>query len=638
MPEDAVRKDIDFWLHPDWHICIEYEREETEVIRERIERLRERMREYGIDAVLVPTDDFHSSEYVGDYYKCRMFITGFTGSAGTALIFMDEAGLWTDGRYYIQAEAELKETPVSLFRAGETGVPSFEDYLAGKLSNGGTLAYDGRTVTALLAKKLEKRLSPLGVRFREDLDLVGEIWTDRPGPDPQPVWELETEMAGRSRAEKIAQVREEMKKKRADVLLMTSLDDIAWLLNLRGNDIHCCPVFLSYLAMTGEEVRLFAWEEAFSPEIRSRLEKDGVRLLPYDGVYGYAASLKAGCRVMLCEGRTNSLLVHSLGQEVMVLDEQLPTTLPKACKNGTEAENMRKAHIRDGVAVTRFIRWLKQNVGRIPVTEMTAAAKLYELRSAQESFLGNSFDPIIAYGEHAAICHYSPSEKTDMVLQAHGFVLADTGGQYLTGTTDITRTIALGELSMEEKMYYTAVLAGHLDLAAACFRSGTTGANLDILARGPLWRMGADYDHGTGHGVGCLLNVHEGPQRIHWRITPGNGADTPFREGMVISDEPGYYAEGRFGIRLENLLLCCKREASVPEEHAPAKREAPVPMLGFEILTVVPFDREAVLPGQLTDAQRSFLNAYHERVRETLSPYLNEEETDWLAAATAPIE
>ncbi len=604
------------------------------MIQERLRRLREKMKTHGIDAVLVPTDDFHSSEYVGDYFKCRKYITGFTGSAGTALIFMDEAGLWTDGRYFIQAAAELEGTGVTLFRDGEEGVPSYMDYLAGKMKEGQTLAYDGRTLTASIAQKLADKLEGCKVRIREDLDLVGEIWTDRPPMDPQPVWELEARWTGKSRAEKCAFVRREMEEKQADVLLVTSLDDIAWLLNLRGNDIHCCPVFLSYLAVTRDEFRLFAWKEAFSDEIAQSLRADGIKLCPYEDIYAYASGLTPPRRVMLCREKTNSLLVHSLPEGTRIVDGMLPTTLPKACKNQTEVENMRQAHIRDGIAVTRFIYWLKKNVGEKTITELSAAEKLFELRSGQPDFVGNSFDPIIAYGAHAAICHYSPSAESDLSLQPKGLVLADTGGHYLQGTTDITRTIALGELTQEEKVFFTAVLAGHLDLAAARFRKGLAGYDLDILARAPLWQLGADYDHGTGHGVGYLLNVHEGPQRIHWRIAPDAKPGAPLEEGMITSDEPGYYAEGRFGIRHENLLVCRRAEAASVEG---IQAEPEVPLLCFEPLTMVPFDREAILPDRLTDGQRERLNAYHEQVYQTIAPYLEGEEREWLREVTGEI-
>ena len=605
------------------------------MIQERLQRLRERMKVHGIDAVLVPTDDFHSSEYVGDYFKCRKYITGFTGSAGTALIFMDEAGLWTDGRYFIQAAAQLEGTGVTLFRDGEEGVPSYADYLTQKLKEGQTLAYDGRTLSASIAEKLAGKLAECKVRVREDLDLVGEIWEDRPSMDPQPVWELGLRWAGKSRVEKCALVRKEMEKKKADVLLMTSLDDIAWLLNLRGDDIHCCPVFLSYLAVTRDEIRLFAFREAFPDEIVHALAADGIELHPYEEIYRYASGLKAPCRVMICREKTNSLLVHSLADGTEIVDGPLPTALPKACKNQTEVENMRQAHIRDAVAVTRFIYWLKKNVGKKPITELSAAEKLYELRKSQPGFLGNSFDPIIAYGEHAAICHYSPSKETDLPLQPKGFVLADTGGHYLQGTTDITRTIALGELTQEEKLFFTAVLAGHLDLAAARFRKGVAGYDLDVLARAPLWELGADYNHGTGHGVGYLLNVHEGPQRLHWRIAPGTAPSASFEEGMITSDEPGYYAEGKFGIRHENLLVCLK---SVPVTPVGGIRAEPeIPLLCFEPLTLVPFDREAILPERLTDGQRAQLNVYHEKVYETLAPFMEGEELAWLREVTQEI-
>ncbi len=594
-------------------------------IKQKLNALRILMKEKKIDAYLVATDDFHGSEYVGDYFKCRKYITGFTGSAGTAIITQDMAGLWTDGRYFIQAADQLRDTTIELFKSGEPGVPTVHQFLNDKLEEGMCLGFDGRTVSAREAEELQELLQEKHITFSVNDDLIGEIWEDRPALSCEPVMELDIRWTGKSRADKIAEIREQMKAKEADTFILTSLDDIAWLLNIRGNDIHCCPVVLSYLVMMENELRLYANAAAFSEEIRSNLEADGVKIYPYDDVYSYVQSISSDKKVLLSRANVNSRLVSNIPSEVTILDEPNLTLLPKAVKNKTEMENERIAHIKDGIAVTKFIHWLKKNVTRTTITELSAAEKLYQFRSEQEHFLGDSFDPIIAYGTHAAIVHYSATEATDIPLAARGMVLADTGGHYLEGTTDITRTIVLGPVTAKEKKFFTAVLRGNLNLAAAKFKYGCTGLNLDYLARGPLWELGEDYNHGTGHGVGYLLNVHEGPNSFRWKNLPGNPAPV-LEEGMITSDEPGYYLENEFGIRHENLVLCKKAEKTSFGQ-----------FMCFEPLTMVPFDLEGINPEEMTERERKLLNDYHQKVYTTISPYLDEEEKEWLKQATREI-
>ena len=594
-------------------------------IKQKLNALRILMKEKKIDAYLVPTDDFHGSEYVGDYFKCRKYITGFTGSAGTAIITQDMAGLWTDGRYFIQAADQLRDTTIELFKSGEPGVPTVHQFLNDKLEEGMCLGFDGRTVSAREAEELQELLQEKHITFSVNDDLIGEIWEDRPVLSCEPVMELDIRWTGKSRADKIAEIREQMKAKEADIFILTSLDDIAWLLNIRGNDIHCCPVVLSYLVMMENELRLYANAAAFSEEIRSNLEADGVKIYPYDDVYSYVQSISSDKKVLLSRANVNSRLVSNIPSEVTILDEPNLTLLPKAVKNETEMENERIAHIKDGVAVTKFIHWLKKNVTRTNITELSTAEKLYQFRSEQEHFLGESFDPIIAYGTHAAIVHYSATEATDIPLEARGMVLADTGGHYLEGTTDITRTIVLGPVTAKEKKFFTAVLRGNLNLAAAKFKYGCTGLNLDYLARGPLWELGEDYNHGTGHGVGYLLNVHEGPNSFLCKNLPGNPAPV-LEEGMITSDEPGYYLENEFGIRHENLVLCKKAEKTSFGQ-----------FMCFEPLTMVPFDLEGINPEEMTERERKLLNDYHQKVYTTISPYLDEEEKEWLKQATREI-
>ena len=590
-------------------------------VQERLAALRSLMKEKNVDAYLVPTDDFHGSEYVGDYFKCRKYITGFTGSAGTAVITSDMAGLWTDGRYFIQAAQQLEGTTVTLFKMGEPGVPTIHEFLKDKLTEGMCLGFDGRCVSSAEAEELKSLLADKNIRFSVEEDLVGEIWKERPELSCEPVMELEEKWAGKSRADKRSQIREKMAEKGADAFILTSLDDIAWLLNIRGNDIHCCPVVLSYLVMTQDELLLFANEKAFDTTVKMSLEKDGVVLKPYNDIYQYAKTIPENKTVLLSRKNVNSRLVSSLPESVKIMDEENLTLFPKAVKNPVEVENERIAHIKDGVAVTKFIYWLKKNVGKTTITELSAADHLFALRKEQENFLDNSFDPIVSYAGHAAICHYSPSPETDIPLEPHGLALCDTGGHYLEGSTDITRTVVLGPVTEKEKKYFTLVLKGHLNLSDAKFRYGCSGQNLDYIAREPLWRLGEDYNHGTGHGVGYLLNVHEGPNSFRWK-----SGTAVLEEGMITSNEPGYYVENEFGIRHENLLVCQKAEKTAYGQ-----------FMCFENLTMVPFDLEGIEPELLSDHEKELLNRYHAEVYTKISPYLNDEEKQWLKEATREI-
>ena len=602
-------------------------------MRKELLRLRERMQAEGIDAWLIMTDDFHGSEYVGDYFKCREYISGFTGSAGMLLVLKDHAGLWTDGRYFLQAKEQLEGSGITLYRSGQPGVPSLENVLQERLSAGETLGFDGRCVMAGYARRLREQLEEKGITVVSGFDLVGDVWEDRPPLSREPVWILPEEYAGMGAGEKIAEVRRVLKQKKADWFLLASLEDLCWLLNVRGNDVECTPVVLSYLLMSQEEVRWYVQTEALSPEVRDYLAQTGICLREYGEIYADVERLPAGSRLLYDENHVNDALISRIPPEVEAEDGENPTLLLKAIKNPVEVSNERAAHIKDGVAVTRFLFWLKkqrkeEETGKwqTSVTELGAAAKLETFRREQDGYLGPSFYPILAYGEHGAIVHYAADEDSDIPLRPEGFLLADTGGHYKEGTTDITRTIALGPLTREQKEMYTLVLKGHIRLADAVFLKGAAGMSLDVLARTPLWERGLDYNHGTGHGVGYLLSVHEGPNSFRYRPAATRGNDCVLEEGMITSDEPGIYLEGRFGIRLENLLVCAR------------KRENTFGVfLGFEPLTMVPFDREAILGEMLSEKERNWLNTYHRKVFETLSPYLEEEERRWLREETAEI-
>ena len=593
-------------------------------VPQKLALLREKMRAHGVNAVIVTTEDFHGSEYVGEHFKLREYLSGFDGSAGTLAVTERGAALWTDGRYFLQAERQLSGSGIALMKQGEKDVPKLAEYLADELCEGQTAAADGRTLSLREARVIEKALAKKGAALRLDEDIAGEAWDCRPPLSANPVWELSARYAGESRASKLKRLRGELSRLGADVFAVSALDEIAWALNLRGGDVAYNPVFLAYMLLDGEGARLFAQESAFSAEIRGALAKDGVELLPYNGFYAALAEL-AGRRVLLDPACANTLMARSLPQDARLIEAQSPVQLMKARKNEAEINGERAAHIKDGAAVTRFIYWLKHNVAGGGITELSAAQKLEELRRGQDGYLGESFAPIIGYGAHGAIVHYSANEQTNAQLLPRGLVLCDTGGHYREGTTDITRTVALGELTDEEKRCFTLVLAGHLELAAAVFPKGARGANLDYAAREPLWRAGLDFNHGTGHGVGHILNVHEGPQRIRWRISDGVQS-APLEAGMVTSDEPGVYVEGRFGVRHENLVLCKERENTRFGS-----------FLCFEPLTLVPFDLDAVDAALLTERERGLLNSYHERVYREISGLLPENEREWLKKATAAI-
>lgn len=593
-------------------------------MREQIVVLREKMREAGVAACLIPTSDFHGSEYVGDYFKCREYLSGFTGSAGTLVVTQDEAGLWTDGRYFLQAEAQLAGSGIALRKMREPGVPTVEEYLRDTLKAGEVLAFDGRCIMHQEAEKLREILAEIGAKVRSDLDLAGAVWTERPARSAARAWPLPAAFSGEESGEKIRRVRDFLTQKGADYLLLTSLADIAWLLNMRGGDIEATPVVLSNLLLGQEAITWYVQEAALSDMIRLLLEKEGIQTAPYEQIYEDVARLSGSVYYDACA--VNTALVSRIPETVRKIEGLNPTLLYKAVKNPVEVANERAAHRKDGVAVTKFIYWLKTHVGREPITERSAAAHLLALRKEQEHFVAESFAPIIAYGPHGAIVHYSADAKSDIPLEPRSFVLADTGGHYLEGTTDITRTVALGALTDEEKEMYTAVLRGHIDLAAARFQEGCMGQSLDILARTPLWERGLDYNHGTGHGVGYLLSVHEGPNSFRYRRSADGRGDCVLKPGMITSDEPGIYLEGKFGIRLENLIVCCEDVKNACGQ-----------FLCFEPLTLVPFDLDAVLPDRLTRKERTWLNIYHRRVFEQIAPSLTPEERSWLKRATREI-
>lgn len=592
---------------------------------ERLKRLRAEMEKRGVDVYVIPTADFHGSEYVGEHFKARECVTGFTGSAGTAVILQEEAGLWTDGRYFIQAEKELAESGVTLYRMEEEGVPSVKEFITEKLPQGGCLGFDGRTVSAKAGEAYEKIAGQKQAGLMAQEDLVGIIWKERPPMPKEPFFILDESYSGQSTEEKLAHVRKGMKEAGADAHILSSLYDIAWLLNVRGGDISHVPVVLSFLVLTEQECVWFVQEEIVTEEQRRYLRERRISTMPYEKLTAYVSALQAKA-VLYDEKSVNFGIVKSLPEQVKRIPGSNPSELLKAVKNPVEIQNTIVAHIKDGVAFTEFMYWLKTNIGKIPMTELSASDYLTGKRRTQEHFLDISFDTICAYGANAAMMHYAATPESNARLKPKGFLLVDSGGHYLEGTTDITRTMALGPISDEMRRHFTAVLRANLNLAAARFLSGCRGVNLDILAREPLWELGLDYKCGTGHGVGHILNVHEGPNSIRWKLREDGEDNAVLEEGMITTDEPGVYIEGAYGIRIENELLCRKAEQNAYGQ-----------FLCFETITYAPIDLDAVDAGQMTRRERELLNQYHRTVYETISPYLSDAKKDWLKEYTRAI-
>ena len=597
----------------------------------KIGQLRDRMKELGIDAYLVPTADFHESEYVGEFFKCRHFLTGFNGTAGTAVITMDKAGLWTDGRYFVQAEEQLSGSEIKLYRMGEPEFPTLDEFLEEELPVDGCLGFDGRVVNSELGYGLQNLLQEKNVTINCSKDLVGEIWTSRPAMSCEPIWSLDVKYAGKSTVEKLSDLRDAMKKNKAQIHLMTALDEIAWLFNLRGNDIVNNPVFLSYALITQDEAYLYVQKEAIKEdtkmgkEVCAALAEAKVQVKEYAEFLQDVAALKNE-KILLERKKASFAVCESIDASCRIIDEMNPCATMKAVKNATEIENMRRAHLKDGIAVTKFMYWLKHTIGTCDMTEMTAAHKIEELRAEQGNYIEPSFVTIAAYKENAAMCHYHPSDEVCKKLKPEGLLLVDSGGQYLEGTTDITRTYALGPLTEKEKEYYTIVAAAMLKVSTMKFLHGCRGINLDYTIREAFWKRGLDFAHGTGHGVGYLSNVHERPNGLRWKVVPERQDSAVIEPGMICSDEPGLYFAGNFGTRTENLILCVEDEKNEYGQ-----------FLKFEFLTKAPIDLEALDTRFMDDADIERLNTYHKDVYETISPYMNEEEKEWLKHVTREI-
>lgn len=598
------------------------------MIKERLAALRAAMREADIDCYVIPTSDYHNSEYVSEYFMVRRYFSGFTGSAGTLAVLKDRAALFTDGRYFIQAARQLQGSGITLMKTGEPEVPTLEEYVKRELKEGENIGFDGRVVTAGDGLAFEKTAAEKGGKVIFHLDLAQEIWKDRPALSFTPVFVLPEEYSGESCDDKLKRLREKMKEEDAAVHLLTTLDDIAWLFNLRAKDVESCPVLLAYAAVTEKEAVLFAHGSAFDETVRGYLANHHIALKPYDDFYTYVADMvkeRPREKFLVCENRINYRLKKELGSAVIV-DRANPTTLMKAVKNKTEQDNLQRAHLMDGVAVTKFMCWLKKNVGKIPMTEVSVSAYLESLRAENPSYIEPSFATICAYGANGAIIHYTASPESYSEIQAKGMLMVDSGGHYYEGSTDITRTFVLGAVTEEMRQHYTLVARAMLRLKSVRFLYGCKGVNLDFAAREVFWEKGLDYKHGTGHGVGYLLNVHEGPNGFRYKTPQGSDDDWVFEEGMVTTDEPGIYIEGSHGVRIENELLCRKGEKNEYGQ-----------FMEFEDLTCVPVDLDGLDVSAMEKSEILILNRYHRMVYEKLAPFFDGEELDWLRNATREI-
>ncbi len=601
-------------------------REEKQIVRERLAALRNKMAEKGWDACLFVCSDFHGSEYIGAYFQELRYLSGFTGDAGQLLVERERAGLWTDGRFFLPAEAELEDTGIELFRMNEEGVPTLPEYVERELPAAAVLAVDGRLLSVSDGRRLEDALRARGGRLDWEEDPLSGLWPERPALSAEPAWLLDERYAGRGAAEKLAELRADMKAAGAFCHVISTLEDIAWLLNLRGNDIAHCNVVLAFAVVEAERVLLFLNEAVLNDEVRAALAGYGVVFRPYGEIYRYLQELDPACPVLLSRAGVNLAMEHSLAGK-QIIDRPNPCTLRRALKNPVEVENLREAHIKDGAAYVRFLYWLKKKADLSAITESDAAEYIDRCRAEMDGFVGVSFETIVGYAENAAINHYAPKRGSDKRLAPEGLLLIDSGGDYLEGSTDLTRTVALGPVPEAWKADFTRVLRGMLALMDIQFPKGVSGKHLDVLARLPLWQEGLNYRHGTGHGVGYLLSVHEGPNSFRTQKHPLDADyDWVFQPGMVTTDEPGYYVAHSHGIRLENELLCVERGSTEYGQ-----------FLGLESITLAPIDPEMLLPEMLEPGELAHLNRYHKAVFEALAPRLSAEEAAWLEEITRPI-
>ncbi|MCZ4695179.1 aminopeptidase P family protein [Ancylomarina euxinus] len=588
-------------------------------IFEKVNALRSLMEEKEIHAYIITSSDPHMSEYVPEYWTARQWISGFTGSAGTVVVTRKKAGLWTDSRYFLQAEKELEGSGITLFKMGIPGVPNQYQWLLSELESEANIGFDGTCFSIAQSKELKNSLADISIHINEEGDLINEIWSNRPSLPNHKIFEHPVEFAGKSRKEKLAIIRNEMHQLDAKHHFVGSLDDIAWIFNLRGQDVDFNPVAIAYALINEDSCTLYLDQSKLDDELIFSLNKDGILTSDYNQICNDLEELRGSENVLLDSNRSNLKIYRSITANI--IEKENPSQLLKSQKNLTEIKGMKQAMLQDGLALTQFFCWLEENLGKTIITEFTLIDKLREFRSRQKHFMGESFGSIVAYKAHGASPHYSTTTETDCEIKAEGILLIDSGGQYMNGTTDITRTTALGELSPEDKMDFTLVLKGMIQMTLAVFPKGTRGCNIDILARQALWMYGKNYGHGTGHGVGCFLNVHEGPQSIRQELK-----DQAILPGMISSNEPGFYKEGAYGIRHENLILCKEKLTTKYGE-----------FLEFDTLTLFPFDTKALDINLLSEIEKSWLNHYHQKVYDSLAPQLDEKHKAWLKNKTQAI-
>ncbi|MDQ0507925.1 Xaa-Pro aminopeptidase [Peptoniphilus ivorii] len=594
-------------------------------MRQRVDRLLSLMKERDIDVYIVPSEDFHQSEYVGEYFKARAWLSGFTGSAGTVVATAEEVCLWTDGRYFLQAEEQLKDTGIVLQKMGQPDVPTVLSYVKAALPEGGTLGFDGRVISVADGADYEKIAESKAASIVYNMDLIDELWEDRPAFSEKKAFSLPVEITGESAASKVGRVRKAIDEKDADTHILASLDDICWLLNMRGDDVLYSPLVLSYCVVEAERVVLFVDAAKLNDKIYASWEGIDVEILPYNDVYAFVENLYDRS-ILLDPSKMNYALYENIPADNAVIESANPTILMKAMKNDVELENMAIAHVKDGVAWTKFMYWIKHRIGKETITEIDASDKLEAFRKEQDGYMWPSFAPISGYAEHGAIVHYEADSESDKTLEPKGLYLSDTGANFREGSTDITRTLALGELTEEEIFHFTLVLKSHIGLARAVFPYGTHGYALDVLARKPFWENHLNFDHGTGHGIGQLLNIHEGPTGFRYKINPAKGEHHQIEPGMIITIEPGIYIAGKHGIRTENCIVVKETEANEYGQ-----------FMYFEPITLVPFDMDAVDVSMLDADEIAYLNAYNQRVFDTISPHLDEDEREWLKEYTKEI-
>ncbi len=587
----------------------------------KIALLRKKMAVHNIAALVVPSGDPHQSEYMADFWQARQWLTGFTGSAGTAVVTKTAAVLWTDFRYWIQAASQIGPSAFELFKQGEPDIPEFETWLSQTLSPGDIIAMDGKVVSAAKVKKYKRLFADKGMTLTTEFDLIADIWTDRPPMPASRAWMLSDTYAGKTRLEKLDQIRSAMAKTGANTHLMTTLDDIAWTFNLRGEDVHNTPVNLAFALVTPDRAILFINPSKVDERLVSKFEQENIELLPYTRVEETLGSLGEKTRIRLDPDAVGVVLYQALGPKARIIEKINPAAELKAVKNETEINHLRQTAIKDGVAMVNFLHWLENRTDSAPVSEMSVAETLFEFRKQQPDFYDNSFDPIMAHGEHSAMCHYKATPQSDRVLEKEGMFLTDSGGNYLTGTTDITRTLNLGTPTKQEINDYTLVLKGHICVATALFPRGTKGYQIDTLARQFLWKEGMNFGHGTGHGVGFFLCVHEGPARI----SPFP-IDVELKKGMLLTNEPGLYREGYYGIRLENMILVTD-----------ARKTEFGQFMKFENMTLCHFETSLMDREMLCQGEIDYLNRYHQQVYEALSPVLDAHVSAWLKKKTDPL-